>query len=125
MERCPCEMFAHFYYSPIISYEELHHKEAELVQRVDLLLSGEGAIHLEFVPGSDNLAVQGEFGEFDRSLFDRLAERVSGLLPMQTESRMVFVEKENLEKILIYNIAPKQVDCGETIIKRPFAGEEQ
>ena len=125
MGRCPCEMFAHFYYSPSITYEELHQKEAELLQGVDLLLAGEGAIHLEFIPGSDNLAVQGEFEEFSQELFNRLAERVRGLLPAQTESRLVFVEKENLEKILIYNVSPKQVDCGETIIKRPFAGKEQ
>lgn len=124
MAKYPCELFAHFYYSPKLTYEDLHKKEAELLQEVDILLTSEGCIHLEFTPDSDGLAVQGELAEFDRSFFDQLAERVRKLLPSQTEARMLLVGKEDLATFLVYSIAPQKVDYKETVIKRPFSVKE-
>lgn len=124
MAKYPCELFAHFYYSPKLTYEELHQQEAELLQEVDMLLTNEGGIHLEFTPGSDNLAVQGELAEFDRKFFDRLAGQIKKLLPPQIEVRMVLVEKADLGTIFLYSITPKKIECKETAIKRPFAVKE-
>ena len=121
MARYPCEMFAHVYYSPALTYEELHAIEEELLQRLDVMLGGEGAIHLEFWPDSDSLAVQGEFEEFEPGLLHHLAERVRAILPASAEARMVFVNKLSLEDIIIYNITPAQVEETATALPRPFA----
>ena len=124
MAKYPCELFAHFYYSPKLTYEELHQKESELLQEVDLLLTNEGGIHLEFTPGSDSLAVQGELAEFNRKFSDRIAEQIRKLLPAQIEVRMLLVEKEDMGSVLLYSITPKKAECKETAIKRPFTGKE-
>lgn len=120
MARYPCEMFAHFYYSPKLSYEELHQKEEDILQQVSSLLTRKGAIHLDFVADSDSLAVQCEFDNFDQKLFSHLAEDVKHLLPHDTEGRILFVDKENLAKIYIYSITPKTVEEREIPIKTPF-----
>ncbi|MBQ4133259.1 MAG: hypothetical protein IJD04_05945 [Desulfovibrionaceae bacterium] len=123
MARYPCEMFAQFYYSPDLTYEELHQIEVELMRRTDKIFADEGGVHLEFWPNSDSFAVQGQFEEFDKQNFARIAEQIRGVLPDSVRARLLLVDKAELEKIIIYNLAPEGVELEENILTRPFAEE--
>ena len=121
MARYPCEMFAQFYYSPDLTYDELHQVEDELMRKVDIIFTDEGGIHLEFWPDSDSFAVQGQFDEFDKRKFDLMSEQLKAALPQTVQSRVLLVDKTGLEKVFIYNLTSDNREFEEIALSRPFA----
>ena len=121
MARYPCEMFAQFYYSPDLTYDELYRAEEELMKKLDIIFTEEGGIHLEFWPDSDSFAVQGQFDEFDRYKFDRMADKIKTLLPRPVQSRILLVDRTGLGKIFIYNLTYDNREFEEITLPRPFA----
>lgn len=121
MARYPCEMFAQFYYSPDLTYDELHQVEEELMRKVDILFTDEGGIHLEFWPNSDSFAVQGQFDEFDKHKFDRMTDLIKAVLPQSVQSRILLVDKTGLENVFIYNLTSGNIEFEEITLSRPFA----
>ena len=121
MARYPCEMFAQFYYSPDLTYDELYRLEEELIQKMDIIFSEEGGIHLEFWPDSDSFAVQGQFDEFSRYKFDRMVEQIKTLLPLAVQSRILLVNRAGLDKIFIYNLTRDSREFEEITLPSPFA----
>lgn len=123
MARYPCEMFAQFYYSPELTYEELHQVEEELMHKVDIIFTEDGGVHLEFWPDSDSFATQGQFAEFGKSRFDHMARQISEMLPDSVQARLLLVDKSGLEKVLIYSLTHENVELEEITLPRPFADE--
>lgn len=119
MAKYPCEMFGHFYYSPALSYEQLHALESELWQQTDQILLEAGAMHLDFNPGGDCLALQCEFPSYDNNMFEKLARELAVLLNPNIELRLLFVNKSSMEKINIYFISHDSIDEEEVSLGHP------
>lgn len=119
MAKYPCEMFGHFFYSPALTYEQLHALEGELWQQSDQILLEAGATHLDFNPGGDFLALQCEFAAYDNQLFEELAAKLAELLNPNIELRLLFVNKSSMEKINIYFISHNGIDEEEISLGQP------
>ena len=119
MAKYPCELFGHFFYSPALTYEQLHALEATLWQQSDQILLEAGGMHLDFSPGEDCFTLQCEFAAYDNQMFEELSTKLAGLLNPNIELRLVFVNKSSMEKINIYFINHNSVDEEEISLGRP------
>lgn len=119
MAKYQSEMFGMFFYSPKLTYEQLYEHEEVLLREVDLLLTEEGAEHLDFIPSGDCLRLQCEFVDFDKIQFNEIANKIKDLVPSHIEARLLCVDKAGMKNLYIFNISKSTVEQDEVFIKEP------
>lgn len=87
------EMFAHFVYSPDLSYHELMDAEDELKPFFLELLEGQEANYVNFEAVGDTLRVQCVFKSFDETLFHSICEGLKPIIDENLDGRILFVDK--------------------------------
>lgn len=95
------ELFAHFVYSPKLSYHELLGREEELKIFVSRLVEEQGGDFLHFEATGDALRAQCVFPEYHEDAFHALCDVLASEMNADVEARLLFVSKE-LDHLHLY-----------------------
>ncbi len=93
MSRVKCEMFSHFVYSEVLTYQELLDKENELGDALREILASFGGSYISFVQDGDSLLAQCAFPEFEQSVFHGICKQIMPILDDKVAARFLFVDK--------------------------------
>ncbi len=113
------ELFAHFVYSPELSYHDLLAREGSLKTFVTQVLDECGGEFAHFEALSDTLRAQCVFTQHDEELFHEICEKLAPAMDADVEGRLLFVSKE-LDFLHIYALSNGSWE--ESCINLPMAG---
>ena len=120
MNKFDCEMYGHFAYDDILSYDALLERESWMIGQIQMLLEENEAEHIDFTPQGDALMVQCAFGAYDPESFFPICKQLCHVFPPQMEGRLLFINK-HLGSLRIFHFTHK--DWKESIIEINTASE--
>ncbi len=107
MAQHASELFAHFVYSPEMSYHELLDKEEELKIFYSRLVEEHNGEFLHFEAVGDALRAQNVFADHDEERFHVFCDDLAPAMEGHVEGRLLFVSKE-LDFLHIYHLSDGQ-----------------
>ena len=119
MAQYATELFAHFVYSPEMSYHELLDKEEELKIFFSRLVEDHSGDFLHFEADGDALCAQCVFTEYTEDRFHDFCDGLAPAMDGTVEARLLFVSK-NLDFLHIF--AVEKGTWTESVIHLPPAG---
>lgn len=120
MSSYACELFGHFVYAELLSYQELLDREAMLTKDTEEALRSYQAAHLHYTPLGDELMLQCVFKNYDVELFHDICEALSPLLCQAVQGRLLFVDK-HLHSVHMYALTER--GWHEAPLRIPAVGE--
>ncbi len=94
MPHFATELFAHFVYSPELSYHDLLEREEELKLLVQATLVSNDAEFIHFEAMGDTLHAQCMLTAYGEDVFHSICEALAAQVPADVEGRLFFVSKE-------------------------------
>ena len=107
MAQFATELFAHFVYSPKLSYHELLDRDEELKIFISRLIEEQNGEYPHFEAMGDALRAQCVFAEYGEDLFHALCDAVAPVMDGDVEARLLFVSKD-LDHVHQYTISKKK-----------------
>lgn len=98
------ELFAHFVYSPKLSYHELLDREEDLKIFVSRLMEEQGGEFLHFEATGDALRAQCAFAEYHEDAFHSLCDALVPEMNGEVEVRLLFASKD-LDYLHLYALS--------------------
>ncbi|MEG2140385.1 MAG: hypothetical protein RRY20_06320 [Bilophila sp.] len=98
------ECFCNLTYDKELTYEEVLEREEQLKLSIERLLSESEAVHIDFVPLSDNLQVQCAFVDLSPVNWQELCADMAQLAVSGIQGRMVLLDR-NLDEMQICFLA--------------------
>ena len=95
------ELFAHFVYSPTLSYHELLEREEELKIFLSQMVEEQGGDFLHFEATGDALRAQCVFPDYREDAFHALCDVLAPQMKGDVEARLLFVSKD-LDHLHVY-----------------------